>query len=145
MKHSPEDWLGYWIKKVERAMNNIHDKKLNQYDLTSSQVLILSQLWKKDGLTQKEIQENLNLKPASVSGLVDILLKKGFIDRKHDEEDARFKRLYLTEEGRKLKGVSLEVLKEVEHIISKDFSKEEELILICWMKKLYNNLNTVEK
>jgi MarR family transcriptional regulator, organic hydroperoxide resistance regulator len=145
MKHSPEDWLGYWIKNVERTINNIHDKKLSQYDLTSSQVLILSQLWKKDGLTQKEIQENLNLKPASVSGLVDILLKKGFIDRKQDEEDARFKRLHLTEEGCRLKGVSLDVLKEVEHIISKDFSKEEEVILICWIKKLYNNLKLQDK
>lgn len=144
MKHTPEDWLGYWIRKVVRSMNNIDDKKLHKLDLTASQVLILSQLWKKDGLTQKEIQENLNLRPASISGIVDILLKKGFINRKQDDEDARFKRLYLTEEGRRLEDASLEALKEIDHIITQGFSEEEEVILICWMKKLYKNLNALE-
>lgn len=142
MEHKPEDWLGYWINKVERAINNIHDKKLQQYDLTVSQVSVLCQLWSKDGLTQKEIQENLNLRPASVSGLVDVLLRKGFIDRKQDDQDARFKRLYLTEEGRRLKKLSLEVIEEIEDIISQGFSEEEKVIFILWMRRLYNNLNT---
>ncbi|GIM29498.1 MarR family transcriptional regulator [Clostridium polyendosporum] len=145
MEHKPEDWIGCWINKVERAINNIHDKKLQQYDLTVSQVLVLHQLWNKDGLTQKEIQKNLNLRPASVSGLVDMLLRKGFIDRKQDDQDARFKRLYLTEEGRRLKDLSLEVIKEIEHIISQGFSEEEKVIFILWMRKLYNNLNALEK
>lgn len=144
MNHKLEDWIGYWIKNIEKAINNVYDKKLQQYDLTVSQALVLCQLWNKDGLTQKEIQQNLNLKPASVSGLVDILFKKGFIDRKQDDKDARFKRLYLTDEGHRLENLSLQVLKEIESIISQGFSEEEKIILISWMKKLYTNLNTLK-
>jgi DNA-binding MarR family transcriptional regulator len=145
MENKSENWMGYWLRKVVRNMNNLHDQKLQQYDLTSSQVSVLCQLWNKDGLTQKEIQENLNLRPASVSGLVDTLSNKGFIVRKHDVEDARLKRLYLTEEGTRVKDLSIEVIKEVENTITKGFSEDEKVIFICWMKKLYNNLNTLEK
>lgn len=145
MREKPEDWIGYWINKIDRAMKNVHDKRFQEYDLTTSQKSILCQLWNKDGLTQKEIQENLCLKAASVSGLVDILLKKGFIYRKHDDEDARFKRLYLTEKGSELKDISITILKEIEDEVSQGFSDDERIIFISWMRKLYNNLNAIEK
>ena len=145
MEHKPEEFIGYWIKKLDRTMKNAHDKKLQQYDLTLSQGSVLHQLWTKDGLTQKEIQENLGMRGASVSGLVDTLLKKGLISRQQDEEDARFKRLYLTEEGSKLEDLSLSVINELEGTISQGFSEEEKVILICWLKKLYNNLYNLEK
>jgi len=145
MEHKPEEFIGYWIKKVERTMKNVHDKKLQQYDLTLSQGSVLHQLWNKNGLTQKEIQENLGMRGPSVSGLVDILLKKGLILRRQDDEDARFKRLYLTEEGCKLEDLSIAVIKELEGTISKGFSEDEKVILICWLKKLYNNLYDMEK
>lgn len=144
MENNSEKWMGYWIRKVVRKMNTLHDQKLQQYDLTSSQVSVLCQLWNKDGLTQKEIQEKLNLRPASVSGLVDTLSNKGFIVRKHDGEDARLKRLYLTEEGTRVKDLSIEIIKEIEDTITEGFSDDEKVIFICWMKKLYNNLNALE-
>lgn len=139
------NWIGYWVKNVEKSISNIHDKKLQKYDLTASQTLVLRQLWNNDGLTQKQIQENLNLKPASVSGLVDLLLKKGFIDRKQDEKDARFKRLYLTDKGRNHESLCLDVLKEIEAILAQGFSDEERIIFVCWMKKLHANLNNWQK
>lgn len=145
MREKPEDWIGYWINKIDRAMKNVHDKRFQEYDLTTSQKSILCQLWNKDGLTQKEIQENLCLKAASVSGLVEMLLKKGFIYREQDDEDARFKRLYLTEKGRQMREISMEILKEIEDEASQGFSNDERMIFISWMRKLYNNLNAIEK
>ena len=145
MGEKPEKCLGYWINKVERTMKNIHDKKLQQYDLTSSQVMVLHQLWHKEGLTQKEIHENLSLKGASVSGLVDTLLSKGLVERRQDNEDARFKRLYLTDCGRKLESESMNVIMEVEDLLARGFSEDEKVIFGSWLRKLYMNLNDAEK
>lgn len=144
MEHNPEQHYGHWIRKIIRRINNIYDKKLQQYDLTGSQLSVLFQLWEKDGLTQKEIQEKLHIKPASVSGLVDTLSSKGFIVRKQDDEDARIKRLYLTNEGLKLKNLCVDVVEETEIAITKGFSEDEKVILMSWMKKLYKNLYTLE-
>jgi Transcriptional regulators len=144
MEHNPEQHYGYWIRKIIRRINNIYDHRLQQYDLTGSQLSVLFQLWKKDGLTQKEIQESLNIRAASVSGLVDTLSNKGFIVRKQDTEDARTKRLYLTKEGMHLQSLTMKIIEEIEDSITEGFSQDEKIILLCWIKKLYKNLHALE-
>ena len=134
-----------WLRNTVRVMNNLYDKKFNKYNLTGAQVSILSILWKRDGVTQKEFNEQLNLRAPSVSGLVDILCDKGLIIRKQDPEDARFKRIFLTEEGKKLKNNSMEVIKETQDEILKGFSEEEKVIFVSWMKRLNQNLSKVEE
>lgn len=145
MIEKPDKCLGYWINKIERTMKNIHDRKLIKYDLTLSQTTILHQLWHKEGLTQKEIQENLSLRGASVSGMVETLLNKGLIERKQDLEDGRYKRLYLTEDGRRLEKRSMEVIREVEGYLIKGFTEDEKLIFASWLKKLYMNIHQLEE
>jgi DNA-binding MarR family transcriptional regulator len=140
-----EGYIEYWVNMLGRAFSNASDKQLQKHDLTSSQCAILYQLWHQDGLTQKEIQKNLNLRAASVSGIVDILLEKKFIYREHDEKDSRFKRLYLTEKSKQLKSDIIQILVDTEEAISAGFSKNEKEILISWLRKLYDNIITLSK
>lgn len=145
MERKPEKYIGYWINKVERTMKNIHDKRFQEYGITVSQASLLHQLWHEDGLTQTQIQEKLSMRGASVSGLVDGLLKKGLIIRKQDEDDARYKRLYLTEQGREIEGKTIGLMMELDEEIMDGFDQEENAMLICWMKKLYSNLDKLDK
>lgn len=145
LDRKPEKYIGYWLNKVERTMKNIHDKRFQEYGITLSQGSLLHQLWHKDGLTQTEMQENLKLRGASVSGLVDALLKKGLVVRKQDEEDARYKRLYLTEKGREIEDKTIGLMMELDEEITEGFSEEEKAMLICWMRKLYSNLEKLDK
>ena len=133
--------MWYWLKRVYRNMINLHNHKLEKYGFTVSQVSVLAQLWREDGLTQKEIAERLKIKPPSLTGLVDTLVSRGWVLRKEDEKDARIKRLYVTEEGRELSFKSLEVAKEMEDILCKGFTVEEKQLLFCWIKKMYTNLD----
>jgi DNA-binding MarR family transcriptional regulator len=143
MMDNPEEYYGYWMRKVVRAMNNLFDEKLACYDLTASQFSLLGQLWHKDGLTQKEIQEGLGLRAASISGLVDVLVVKGMIIREQDQEDARVKRLYLTKKGSSLKSVCSDIILDIEGVLDQGFSEDERKIFISWMKKLYSNIPNV--
>jgi MarR family transcriptional regulator, organic hydroperoxide resistance regulator len=145
LERKPEKYIGYWINKVERTMKNIHDKRFQEYGITVSQASLLHQLWHEDGLTQTQIQEKLSMRGASVSGLVDGLLKKGLIIRKQDEDDARYKRLYLTEQGREIEGKTIGLMMELDEEIMDGFDQEENAMLICWMKKLYSNLDKLDK
>jgi len=145
LERKPEKYIGYWINKVERTIKNIHDRRFQELGITVSQASLLHQLWHKDGMTQKEIQEKLSMRGASVSGLVDVLLKKGLIERKQDEEDARFKRLYLTEKGREIEGKTIRLMMELDEEIMEGFTEEENAMLICWMRKLQCNLEKFDR
>lgn len=142
MMDNPEEHYGYWMRKIVRSMNHLFDEKLLEYDLTASQFSLLCQLWHKDGMTQKEIQETLSLRAASVTGLVDVLTAKCLIKRETDPSDARVKRLFLTDKGSGLKSVSTDIIMEIETTLAQGFSEDERRIIICWMKKIYDNIPT---
>jgi len=145
MLHDMDKYPGYWIRKVFRIMNVVYDRELAKYDLTSSQISVLCNLWNKDGITQKEMQEKLNLRAASVTGLVDTLCDKNFITRIQDDEDARVKRLYLTDKGRKVEKISTDVVKVLESTISKGLTEDEKIIFVSWLKKAHNNFYSMNK
>ena len=134
-----EMWIGYWLIKSARLLNKFYDNKLQKYDLTSSQVAVLQKLWGEDGKTQKKLQENLELTPASVSWILDTLANKGFILRKQDEIDCRVNRIYLTEEGAKIEKLCYEITNEIEESISEGFSEDEIKIYMAWTKKIHAN------
>ncbi|MCD2348909.1 MarR family winged helix-turn-helix transcriptional regulator [Clostridium guangxiense] len=145
MMHDMDKYPGYWIRRIFRIMNVIYDKELSKYNLTSSQISVLFNIWNKDGITQKEIQEKLNLRAASVTGLVDTLCDKKFITRIQDVEDARVKRLYLTEKGTEAEKLSTDIIKGLESIISSGLTEDEKVIFVSWLKKAYNNFYSMDK
>ncbi|CAM2946786.1 MarR family transcriptional regulator [Paenibacillus sediminis] len=133
-------WLGPIIKRAARNMINIHDQKLSRYGLTTSQVSVLSQLWHRDGQTLKELAETLGIKAPSLTSIVDGMVSKGWVVRKSVDEDARVKRLFLTEQGKQLQEVCTEVVLEMEELMRKGFSEEELTIFITWLKRLMDNV-----
>lgn len=132
--------LGYWLKVLTRKMTSYQDCKLSKYNITSAQLGVLIELWKKDGQSQKEIQQVLEIKPASFTGLVSYLETKGFIKRIGDVEDGRINRIFLTEEGKAIKEESFKEFVKTRDVMFKGFMKEEQQLLVCWLKKMCDNL-----
>jgi DNA-binding MarR family transcriptional regulator len=132
--------MGYWLKKSARMLDKFHDAKLQKQGLTFSQTAVLRELWIQDGKTQKQLQGNLELTPATISGVLDTLENKAFIVRKQDEIDSRVNRIYLTQEGAKLEKVCCQIIDEMEQSIAEGFSEDEVKIFIAWAKKIQQNI-----
>ncbi len=135
-----DKYIGAWIKHTFRELTLLHDQRLAEYGITSLQFLVLAPLWTNGSMTQKEIQHQMSITPASVTGLIDTLVNKGLVIRKTDLEDSRSKRIYLTEKGKLLIPKCNLITDELEEIISQGFSQEEHDLLLSWMKKVYRNL-----
>jgi DNA-binding MarR family transcriptional regulator len=137
-----ENHIGYYITRISHDINVWQNENLKHHGITLSQVRVLNCLWEKDGLTQTEVQNMLNIKPSSLSGLVDTLMGKGFVRRIEDEQDARINRLYLTKSGKELKVKTCDDLYEFEAKLSQGFSPEEKSLLLMWMRKVMNNIKS---
>ncbi|MCH3964661.1 MAG: MarR family transcriptional regulator [Clostridium sp.] len=139
-QYIPEILITHWIRMIYRNMTNLYNCKLNELSLTISQVCVLSRLWIKDGLTQKEIALELQIRPASLTALVNTLVSKGWAIRKGDREDARINRIYLTDSGRDFRSKCAHINDEMEELLSRGFSKEEKQLLLVWLKRIYENM-----
>jgi MarR family transcriptional regulator, lower aerobic nicotinate degradation pathway regulator len=94
--------IGFSIKRLHRLMDQRVNDLLRPYDLARSQWYTLYFVQRADTTTQKELLEWLAVEPATLSGIVDSLVRKGILARSPSKADKRTKELRLTRKGQKL-------------------------------------------
>ncbi|OGO52134.1 MAG: hypothetical protein A2148_12555 [Chloroflexi bacterium RBG_16_68_14] len=72
--------------------------------LTMPQLRLMFLLLQQDGRAVGELAELMNVRPATVTGLTDRLVRHKLIVRLADEDDRRVVRIVLTHEGRRVVG-----------------------------------------
>jgi MarR family transcriptional regulator for hemolysin len=90
--------FGFILHDVARLLRTTYDRRIRELGLTRSQWWVLTHLYRKDGITQSELAENLELEKPSLGRLLDRLESKGWVKRAADPQDRRAKRVFLTEQ-----------------------------------------------
>ena len=72
------------------------------YQISTEQYSILSQLWRQDNITQRELGKRVFKDRHNVSRIIKSLEQKALIVKKPDASDARITRCVLTPKGRSL-------------------------------------------
>ena len=102
MSECNENTIGRLIYFTAQEMSNFAEKVLKPYDLTLEQFHLLKNMVEDKGLTQRELGEIANKKPANMTRILDRLEKKGLMVRRHNPEDRRVAMVYLTGKGHEL-------------------------------------------
>lgn len=72
--------------------------------LTMAQLRLMFHLLDHDSRPVGELADEMNVRPATMTGLTDRLVRHGLIERLADDEDRRVVRVALTDEGRRVIG-----------------------------------------
>jgi DNA-binding MarR family transcriptional regulator len=72
---------------------------VNGLEISYDQWMVISTIYKKQGVTQIYVAEQTRKEPASVSRILKLLENKEIIERVSDRTNKRAKRLYLTPKG----------------------------------------------
>ncbi|CAM3022847.1 MarR family transcriptional regulator [Lactococcus hircilactis] len=97
---------------------------------------LLVELWNKDGLTNAELAELLDIKPSSVTAQVKQLEEAEMVVRKQDENDKRVSRVFLTEKGREAQETRDTMHNDISETIFGNLTDEEQEQLVKLMEKL---------
>jgi len=128
------------FKEVIREHFIRREKLLSGLKLYRGQAPMLLLLSEKDGLTQKEIAEEMKIKPSTVAIMVRRMRKRGLVITQRDEKDRRFSKVYLTDEGRKFICKLKKIFKQLEEECFSNFSEEEREILKNYLERIRDNL-----
>ena len=90
---------GKLIAILHRKAQIFYTHSLKEADIGASEYPILLLLYRKDGVTQDEISQNLLLDKSAVTRAVQSLVNKGLAERKKDTEDHRCNRIFLTDKA----------------------------------------------
>ncbi len=141
MAHIPNEEIGLSIYKARVLMKNKLQKKLKQYEITAEQWNIINKIYSNEGYNQKELAERCLKDRAALTRILDLLGKKGFIERKASPNDRREFLVCLTEKGHELYSKIAPIVTENAQENFKNFNEEETKQLQHLLKKLISNLN----
>ncbi len=98
-----EDCIYFLTTRLSRELRKKFDEFLTDIDITASGWCVLMTIIENnENITQREIAEILSLETPTVTRILDLLQKKGFIKREPHPEDRRCFIVKLTEKGRKI-------------------------------------------
>lgn len=140
--HSKE--IGIYIDRTYKIVRQdlITRFKQGGVDMTPEQWVLLSRLDDQKEYSQTDLANFSFKDKPTVSRIVDLLVKKGLVNRKPDRNDKRKFYIRLTAEGRK------EVEKARPHVIAarekgwQNLSKKEYETFVQLMDKIFNNYNS---
>lgn len=107
-----------------RKKGNSHIRSQDS-NVTIEQFDILHLICEQEGLTQREIAEELSRDKANITRTLDVMQKNEFIKRSSDEHDRRVYKIFLTEKGKKLEKKLIPAIREINKKITRGITREE--------------------
>ena len=89
---------------------------------------------------QKDIEAKFSIARSTVTGILKLMEKKGFVRRESVPQDARLKRLVLTEKGIKIHLETIEDMEFLDDYLKRDIDPNELEIFFNVIKKLKYNI-----
>jgi len=100
------------LRQIIRAID-LHSRKLVQgYGLTGPQLIVLKSLGGIEELSVGELAKQVNLSPATVTGVLDRLEKRDLVERMRDDADKRRVIVRITQAGLAVLGTAPSLLQE---------------------------------
>ena len=140
MKYLEKDSLYYVFLEILRFHHYRTHVLLEEIGVYPGQPPMLLILNKKDGQSQKELADKLNLAPATITVMLKRMEKANLVVRKQDDEDQRISRVYISEEGKEICKKASRVMRNINEECFGNFTMEEKVILRRLLMQIRDNL-----
>ena len=132
-----------YLRKITQASYSKVEEKLTKYGLVKGQAHLLVIIRDNDGCTQKELAEILGVKHSSMSERLNKLEDLGYIERSVDESNSKFKRIFITQEGKIAAIQCRRIQKEFNERLYKGFTKKDLKQFEIYFEKIDKNIDNM--
>ncbi|MBW5381132.1 MarR family transcriptional regulator [Brachyspira hampsonii] len=135
--------MGYDVCYTARKIYQYIGKQINGFDITPEQLIVLKELAKEEGISQKELSLRLDKDQNTVKAMIDKLEIKSFIIRKENNLDKRAFSLFLTDKAKKDLPIIENYENQVLENIVKELNHEDKNKFISILAKIRKNISDV--
>ena len=101
------------FSRAMHAHRQLMMRKLAEHDTPPAQIFCVKALSRNDGITQRDLAEVLHIARPTTTVMLQKMEKAGLVERRVDERDQRYTRIYLTQRGRALHDEIHDILDEI--------------------------------
>ena len=139
--------FGKYLKHIMNHMVRKIDHKVSQDGLTTVQGRVIGYLAKKERtgevVFQRDVEEEFHIRRSSVTSVIQGLEKNEYITRESVAQDARLKKIILTDKGRKINESVRETIFSEERKILQVLTDEEKEQFFYLIEKLEKGLSNL--
>ncbi|WP_313900610.1 MarR family winged helix-turn-helix transcriptional regulator [Brachyspira hyodysenteriae] len=133
--------IGYDVCYTARKIYQYIGKQINEFDITPEQLIVLKELAKEEGISQKELSFRLDKDQNTVKAMIDKLELKSFIIRKENKLDKRAFSLFLTYKAKEKLPIMETYESKVLKNIVKELSEEDTDKFVSILEKIRKNIS----
>ena len=137
--------FGFLLHDVSRLMKTVFDRRGREIGLTRSQWWVLTMLYAKEGVTQSELADFMDLEKPTLGRLLDRMQEKEWIERRPDCHDRRVNRLFLTEKVQEIMRALRKTAADVRKDALGNMAAIEREDFIDTLIKIKNNLSSLNE
>lgn len=136
----PDDRLAHLVRDASRVLTKSMQLRLSEHSVNFGHWAFLRVLWSTEGLTQRELSEEVGLMEPTTFSALKAMESQGLIERRHLDGNRKRVHIYLTEKGRDLKHVLVPIAEELNEIAVRGLTQEELRIMHKGLLAIIENL-----
>ncbi len=130
---------GRLIALLSRVSGAYMARAMRPFGLAAAHYPVLMVLYRRDGLSQEELAQDLQVDKSAAKRTVDPLVAAGYVRRERNPLDRRAYRLYATEKALVVRPALQAVLDGYEAALSAEFSPAERAAAIDLLNRMARN------
>jgi len=120
-----EETVDYPIKSAWHAISRMYNQQATEEGFTTAIGFVLININSKEGTPATKIAPLIGLETRSLTRMLKTMEEKGLIYKKADPVDKRSVRMFLTEEGKRKKEISVQSVKRFNEQVRAALTEEE--------------------
>ena len=136
----PDDRLAHLIRDAARILAKSLQIRLNEYSVSFGHWAFLRVLWVTEGLTQRELSEQVGLMEPTTFTALKSMEAQGLIERRHQDGNRKKVHIYLTDKGRALKQELIPIAEELNEVAVRGLTEDERRIMHRGLLAVIENL-----
>ncbi len=137
--------IGKELRSLSNLIMRFVDNKLNKRNIesvTGTNGWIISYIAENAdrNIYQRDLEKKFGVTRSTVSNVVNLMVKKGLIEKRSVPRDARLKKLVLTPKARAISQMMQRDMEIFESALTKDFSREELSQLYFYIRRMKQNM-----
>lgn len=140
-----DSYLPYLLNRAGARIAAAFNAEMRQIGASLQVWRVLAALREQDGRRMGDLSKTTSIEVSTLTRLVDNMEKDGLVARRREAGDARAIALHVTASGRRLTQRILPIAERYEAVALEGFTAPETKVLKKALRRLYDNMDALEK
>ena len=127
---------GYLANHMARLFAHGLQERIKPLGLAPAQFMTLLELWTKDGVTQKELVQRLDVEQATMANTITRMQRDGWVERRAHPSDRRAQSIFLTAKARAIKDDAVKAAMQQNELAMSALSGDEQRQFLDFMRRV---------